>query len=102
MKYGIKESREALEAVNEMALFLAEILHDGFQLGEDVNAIVNKLVKDEKFKAKLQAGYDNASHIGNELADLDLREVMVLAKSQMDYIPKIIQALKGPMKMGGA
>lgn len=89
----IKETKELLVGLNEVAVFLISIFKDGFDL-DDFGAIWDKLIKDEEFKKKLEAAYADAGKIPEEFTDLDLLESMEILKIQADYVTKIIEALK--------
>lgn len=91
-KEGIKETKEALIGVNEVALFMAEKLKDGVQVS-DATDFYSKLTSDEAFKSKVKAAYDNYQAIPKEIQDVDAGEGMELAACQLDYAPKILAAL---------
>ncbi len=92
---GNKESKEALIATNEIALFLAERLKDGIGF-DDAAAVWDKLRNDEDFKAKLQAGYDKIKEVSNEMKDIDLGEGIELGMVQIEFIPKFMEVFKKP------
>lgn len=91
---GVKETKELLVGVNELALILVARLKDGFQASEDIAAIIAKLQADEDFKAKMKAAYDGVAAIPDEVKDLDLAEGIELALAQAAYVPKILEAAK--------
>ena len=91
---GIQESNELLVAANEIALCLISRLKDGFQLGEDVGAVIDKLQNDVDFKAKMDAGFTGVQHVPAELSDLQVGEIVDLAKTQIGYVPKLLDAAK--------
>ncbi|HRT83935.1 MAG TPA: hypothetical protein P5523_04790 [Bacteroidales bacterium] len=90
----IKETKEALIGLNELALVIAVRLKDGFQVVEDISAVVAKLMSDAEFQAKLQAAYENIGAIPEEIKDLQLNEVIELVGVQVGYVPKFVEALK--------
>lgn len=90
----MKETKEALIAVNEMAILLCSKLKDGFQLTDDVSAIFQKFSTDAEFMAKIKAGYQDASKISEEFKAVDLMSAVDLVTLQVGYIPKIAEALK--------
>lgn len=90
---NIKETREVLVAVNELAVFLVERLKDGVGF-DDVAAIYDKLKNDEDFKTKMQMAYDNIALVPDEVEDIDIAEGVELATVQLSYVPKYIEALK--------
>lgn len=94
MSVGIKETKEALIAVNEIALHVARRFKDGVQ-GSDFIGFYNDFVNDADLKAKLQAGWDAHQSIPNEVVNIDLAEAIELATVEITYVPKIIAELIG-------
>jgi hypothetical protein len=94
MSVGIKETKEALIGVNEVALHVATKLKDGAQFS-DFLSFYNDYVNDADFKAKLQAAWEGYNAIPDEVKDIDLGEVIDLASVEITYVPKIIGALHG-------
>lgn len=92
-KLGIKETKEAIVGVNELVVVIATLLKDGFQ-GSDVSAFAMKLASDSKFRDCLLAAQADANKIPDEMKDLSALEGVELAKIQIEYVPKIIEALK--------
>lgn len=90
---GIKEAKEALVGVNELAICLAERLKDGVGV-DDMVALFMKLQSDDEFKAKLAAAADGIGAVPAELKDLSLAEGMELAVVQIAYVPKLLAAIK--------
>lgn len=90
----MKETKEALVAVNELAVLLCEKLKDGFQLTDDVSAIFKKFSEDAEFMAKVKAGYQDMNKIPEEVKAADIVSVVDLVTVQVGYIPKIVEALK--------
>lgn len=91
---GIKETKEVLIGVNELSIFLITLLKDGFQLQQDIAAIIAKLSTDDSFKQKLSEAYAGITSVGNEIKDITVAEGAELAIIQASYLPKIIEALK--------
>ena len=94
MSVGIKETKEALVGVNEVALLLAKQLKDGAQFSDFIS-FYNDYVGNADFKAKLQAAWEGYNAIPDEVKDLDLGEVIELASVEITYVPKIIAELHG-------
>lgn len=92
-KHGVKETKEALVAVNEIALLIAKRFKDGVGL-DDATAIWDKLTKDGEFKTIVQAGYDKYALIPDELTDVDAGEGIELASTQLDFVPRFIATFK--------
>lgn len=92
-KHGIKEAKEVLEGLNEVALLVIGQAKDGIQASDAV-AIVEKLLLDSEFKAKLVAAVDGIGKVPAELGDLDASEIFELGKFEFEQVKKIISALK--------
>lgn len=90
---GVKELKEALVAVNELAIFLAERMKDGAGV-DDAMALYSKLASDEAFKAKMMAAYDGIAMVPAEIKDITLPEGIELAMLQVQYVPGLLAALK--------
>lgn len=93
-KHGIKETTEALKAINEVSLFLIDIFKDGVDLG-DFPKIWEKITKDEDFKKTVAEAFEGYSKIPAELSDVDIEEGVELATMQLRYLPAIVKAIKG-------
>ena len=90
---GIKESKEMLVGVMEVALICLEKFRDGVQIGDFVD-IYDSVTKDEAFKAKLLMAFEGYSKIPDELSDLDTAEMVELAICLLTFLPKITKSLK--------
>jgi hypothetical protein len=88
--FGIKETKEALEAFNEIGLFVASQIKDGVGV-EDALALYSKIVSDEAFKSIIVNAYDRYDQIPAEIKDIDMGEGLELAKVQMDYVDKYLE-----------
>ena len=95
-KLGIKESKEALLAILEIAEVLGPILRDGFQAGEDLGKLVAAFASNEELKSKLGAAIDKADQIPAEMGDIDLSEGIELLITAAPELPKILEAWKKP------
>jgi len=93
-KLGIDETKEVLVAVNQIAIFLLLILLDGLQVFKDVRAIIAKLKDDDDFRIVLQNAVDNIKAVPAEVRDLDAGEIIQLSGIQLEYLPKILAAVK--------
>lgn len=82
--HGIKETKEALIALNEIGLFFALQFKDGVQ-ASDFTALYDKIVTDHDFKLKLLAAYENYNQIPHEVKDIDVGEGLELVKVQTEY-----------------
>ena len=94
MMAGIKETKELLVGVNEVALVLIERLKDGIQIGDDIAAIIAKWQSDSDFQAKLTLAVMGINGIPEEVKDIDVNEGVELATIQLSYIPRILAAAK--------
>ncbi len=93
MSVGVKETKEALVGVNEVAVLVAMKFKDGVQFG-DFAAFWEAFKNDAEFKAKMEAAYNNFQAIPEEVKDLDVMEGMELAMVQISYVPKLVEAFK--------
>lgn len=91
---GIKETRELLEGVNELALAIIVASKDGVQPMEDFTAIFAKYQADEGFRAKIDAAVKGITTVPTEVADLGAAEIAELVTVQVSYVPKILEAIK--------
>ena len=92
-KVGVKETKEALDGFNEVALVLADILKDGVQYS-DALAFYNEVLKNDKLKEKVMKAYDGYKAIPGEIKDADKGEALELIECQLNYIPKYLEAFK--------
>lgn len=90
---GVKETTEALVALNEVTIFLITRFKDGIDFS-DFKAIWDKITTDEEFKTILSNAYDNIGKVPEEIADIDFVEGVELGSLQLKYLPKILKALK--------
>lgn len=88
-KKDIKEMKEMMVGLMEMALLLAGEFKDGVQL-DDFMDIFMKLKDDPRF----MEAFKGLKEIPAEAKDLDLNEGMELAMLVMAYVPKLIEAMK--------
>lgn len=89
----IKEMKEAIIGVNELAIFLISLLKDGVGI-DDATAVLLKMTTDEEFKKKIVDAYEGCDKIKAEWDDLDVNEGVELGLLIMQYIPKYSEALK--------
>jgi hypothetical protein len=90
---GIKEAKDALIGINELALFILIRLKDGVQVSDAI-AIWDKISKDPDFMAKMHAAYSGACLVPDELVHATAMEDFELASIQASYLTKFIAALK--------
>ena len=90
---GIKETEEALEAVMEIAVFMAERLSDGIG-ADDAVAFFGLVTTDSEFKAIIAKAYEGRKLIKEEVKDIDLAEGIVLGQKVLAFVPRLIKALK--------
>lgn len=90
----IKETKELLVGVNEMSILIISVLKDGFQAGEDIAKIVEKLTTDAAFREKMMASYEGIQNMPDEVKDISLAEGVELGMIQLSYVPKLLEALK--------
>ena len=88
-KKDIKEMKEMMVGLMEMALMMAELFKDGVQ-AEDFMQMFMKLKDDPRY---LEA-FKGMKEIPAEAKDIDLQEGMELVMMMMPYIPRMIDAMK--------
>lgn len=88
--HGIEETKQAVIAVNEVALLLVKNFRDGVQ-GVDFTAMYDQIVKDPEFTAKMLKAYQDYQQIPEEIADIDVGEGLELVKIQTEYLPKYLE-----------
>lgn len=86
---GIQETKDVLIAANEVAVALIKAAKDGIQLTDGLALLAN-----EEVKAALVKAADGISKLPEEMKDVDLNEGLELAAIQIQFIPKIVGALK--------
>jgi ATP-dependent 26S proteasome regulatory subunit len=91
---SVKETKELLTGVNEVVILLLTHLKDGFQISKDLPAIFAELVGNGELQAKLQKAYEGVGQVDDEIKDLNLQEAVELGLLQVQYVEKIIEALK--------
>lgn len=74
---GIKETKEAVQAILAVSKFVAARAKDGVGADDGI-ALVQKLITDAEFKAVLEAAVDGAKQIPAEVKDLSLSESVEL------------------------
>jgi hypothetical protein len=90
---GIQETQEVLVATNELALVVVKHVKDGVQIG-DIGAVVGELISNVQFREALTKAVQNVAQVPAEIKDIDFAEGLELAKLQIAYIPKFVEALK--------
>jgi hypothetical protein len=90
---GVKETKEALVALNELTLQMIKSFKSGLTLDSFATFWVN-LQNDAELKNKLEAAYENYKVIPEELNNLTVLDSMDLLITQLDYFKKIVVTLK--------
>jgi hypothetical protein len=91
--HPIKETEEALLAINILSIYLIKQFKDGIQIS-DFMELYAKITSDKDFKAKMMEAYQGIQKIPEELKDLDLQEIIEITSLQLKFIPEIIDAIK--------
>jgi len=86
---GIKETKELLVGVLQVAQLLIERFKDGFQM-EDLPVILSKLGFDPKFQEAMKG----LNQLPKEVKDIDLNEGVELMMVLLVELPKILGAAK--------
>lgn len=92
---GIKETKEFVVGVNEVGVEICKVAKDGLQVS-DAASLYIAIQSSPELQAKLVAAFQGAQAIPAEVKDLDLVEGVELVTVQVSYVPKYIDALKGP------
>jgi hypothetical protein len=90
---GIQETKEVLIAANELTLVVIKHVKDGIAVS-DIPAIVSELIASDSFKLALVDAVKGVTNVPAEIKDIDFAEGMELAKVQLGYVPKLLEALK--------
>ncbi len=90
---AVIETKEVIVALNEVIVVIAKLLKDGFQVS-DVTDLAKSVFMDEEMKAVLKKAYENISVCKDEIKEIDIMEIVELGTVQLQYIPKILEALK--------
>ena len=90
---GIQETKEVLIASNELTLVVIKHVKDGVSVA-DLPAIVSELMTSDSFKLALVDAITGITNVPAEIKDIDFVEGMELAKVQLGYVPKLLEALK--------
>jgi len=93
-EYSVKETKELLVGLNHLSLMLVKHLKDGFQLGKDSVAIVSELMTNKELKTALSEAANGVSKVPAEIKDMSLAEGMELVMVQVDFVPKLLEAMK--------
>lgn len=88
-----KSTKDFLEVVNEILLFLFQRLSDGVG-ADDILAIWTKITNDAEFRSILADAVSGFSGIEGEMKTLTMPDMMDLVATQIQYIPKFIEAIK--------
>lgn len=88
--HGIEETKQAVTAVNEIALLMLKHFHDGIQAA-DFSVMYDEIIKDPEFTAKMLKAYQDYQQIPEEIADIDVGEGLELVKIQTEYLPKYLE-----------
>jgi hypothetical protein len=90
---GIKETKEVLLAANELTLVIIRHVKDGVSVS-DIPAIVSDLIASDSFKLALVDAVTGVTNVPAEIKDMDFSEGMELGKVELDFVPKVLEALK--------
>jgi len=92
-EHGIKETKEVLIAVNELALIIIKHVKDGVQVS-DIPAIAVEMFRNEAFKDAIANAVKDIAMVPAEVKDINVEEGLELAKEQISYLPRLLEALK--------
>lgn len=92
-KQGIKEVKEVTAAIMEISVGIAAVLKDGYQ-ASDIAALFKAFAEDEGMKKKLGDAAEGISKVPAELKDLDWNERIELGTIMLQFVPRMIEALR--------
>ncbi len=92
-KHGIKETKEMIIGVNEVGLVLMNAFKDGVQFS-DFPSFWSHYKSDPDFQGAIKAAWDKHQQIPSEIKDIDIGEGLELTAIQLEYVPKLMNALK--------
>lgn len=87
--HGIKETKEACEALIKLGTFVAIRAKGGLDMA-DMTALLEKL-KDEEFMAVVKAGVEGIDKVDDEVKDMNMAEGLELAGF---VVPKLLSAIQ--------
>lgn len=87
---GIKDTKEAIVGVLEIALFIKERIADGLGM-DDAMAVWDKVKNDEDFKSKVVAAYEGYANISQESKDYSIEEYLEMTNLLLSYIPRFLK-----------
>lgn len=93
-EHGIKETKEVLIGANELSLVMMKLLKDGFQPGQDIMALFMQWQTNDELRAALQAAAENIAAVPAEVKEVDYIEGFELVKVQIEYVPRLLEAMK--------
>lgn len=92
-KLGIKETKDALEALNKISLLLIKHLKDGAQL-KDALEMATEVMAGAELKTAVAEAFKGITAIPSELKDLDSGEIFELVMNEGKFGLEVIGALK--------
>lgn len=93
MEKDVKEVKEVLVAVGDLAALLVEVLKDGVQMS-DALKVADALMKKPELIAELKAAVAGIEEVPAELKDISLDEGVELAKVAAEVVKKVVAAAK--------
>lgn len=90
---GIKETKECLKGIFELAKVSADVLKDGVQVQDLIDGYV-KLSSDPEKKAAIEAAIAGVGEVPAELSNIKLVEALELGIFVMQELPALLEAFK--------
>jgi hypothetical protein len=90
---SVKETKEVLIAANMLSVELIKTVKGGPKLA-DIGTLLTHLMGDEIFKTALYAAYSDISKLPQEMKTIDLEGGLELAQVQLEWVPKIVAAVR--------
>ncbi len=93
MSSGMKETKEMVVAINEVILCLLNVFKDGVGVMDFVH-LFESIQANDGLRSKLSAAYENYKSIPEEVGHASPSDTFSIVLMQMEYLSKILEALK--------
>lgn len=90
---SVKETKEVLVAANMLSVELIRTFKSGPKLA-DIGTLLTHLISDDQLKVAIYAAYSDISKLPEEMKEIDLAGGIELAQVQLEWVPKIVDAVK--------
>lgn len=97
---SVKETKELVIGLNEVALHLIKIFKKGVSLDAALE-LWRLFEEDDDLKLKVAAAYENYRAIPTELEAIDFKGSIELMYTQLYYIPELLEVIKKDDRVPG-